>query len=61
MHDVQHGFQEGRGNRTVIIEANLDKKLAVIHHPPPVLYLYISVKVIQSLGEGKVCEYLVQK
>ena len=61
LHDVLHGFGQGRGTVTAIIEAKLEQELAGIVHET-VFQVFIDVrKAFNSLDRGIcmkiVCEY----
>ena len=58
LHDVLHGFQQGRGTGTAIMEAKLEQKLTGIVHKP-LFQVFIGVrKAYDSLDLGICMEIL---
>ena len=58
LHDVLHGFQQGRGTGMEIMEAKLEQQLAGIVHEPS-FQVFIDVqKAYNSLDRGRCTEIL---
>ena len=52
IHDVLHGFRQGRGTGTAIMEAKLEQQLSGIVHDP-LFWVFINVrKAYDSLDRG---------
>ena len=59
LHDVLHGFRQGRGAGTAIIEAKLEQQLAGIVHEP-LFQIFIDVrKAYASLDQG-ICMEIIR-
>ena len=53
LHNALHGFRQGRGTGTVIMEANLEQQLARIFHKP-LLQVFIDMqKAYDYLYRGR--------
>ena len=58
LHDILHGFRQGRGRGTAIMEAKLEQQLARIVHEP-FFQVFLDVKkAYDSLDQGICMEIL---
>ena len=58
LHDALHGFRQGRGTGTAIMEAKLEQQLAgIVHEPLFQIFIYVK-KSYDSLDRGRCMETL---
>ena len=58
LHDVLHGFRQGRGTRTAIMEEKLEQQLSGIVHEPLFQVLLGVRKAYHSLYQGRCIEII---
>ena len=60
LHDVLHGFRQGRGTGTVIMKAKLEQQLAWIFHKP-LFQVFLDVSKSYDPLDRRICMEILRK